>query len=74
MKRLQSKKPNQEVLERLLYLFAHYTLEMAHPNTKSIMTIPASHTSTLTLPTSFFPSHTYLTCHIHRSSGSSQTN
>ena len=64
MKRLQSKKPNQEVvLERLLYLFAYYTLEMAYPNTKSIMTVPAPHTATLTLPTSFLPPHTYLTCH-----------
>jgi hypothetical protein len=75
MKKFHSKKPDQEVvLKRLLYLFARYTLKIAYPNTKSITTVPALHTSTFILPTSFLPSHTHLTCHVHRSSGSGQTN
>ena len=74
MKRLQSKKPNQEVvLERLLYLFAYYTLEMAYPNTKSIMTVPAPILPPSHYPPPFSPL-THISHATHRGSGSSQTN
>ena len=59
MKKFHSKKPDQEVvLKRLLYLFARYTLKIAYPNTKSITTVPALHTSNFTLPTSSLLTHT----------------